>query len=154
MPKIDTQSYKTRAASSQMITKSWWVLDVTNLVVGRCATKIATYIRGKHKPYFSPHMDCGDVVIVVNAGKVRFTGKKMDNKIYSSYSGYPGGQKSITPKQLKAKHPSRIMELAIKRMLPKNKLSSQIYSKNLFVYADAMHPHAAQKPQKMTLTSL
>src|SRR5687768_15508103 len=124
---MDTQSYKTSVAAQQTIIKSWWTVDATNQVVGRLASQIAHYLRGKHKPYFTPHLDCGDQVIVINAEKVRFTGKKMTDKQYLSHSRYPGGQKITTPKNLQKGRPERILEHAVKGMLPKNRLGRRLF---------------------------
>jgi large subunit ribosomal protein L13 len=114
--------------------------------LGRLSSKIAFILRGKHKANFTPHVDCGDNVIVINADKVRFTGNKFSEKEYVSYTGYPGGQRFISPKELMAKHPTRVVEKAVRGMLPKNKLGNKIF-KNLHVYAGGEHPHAAQNPK-------
>ena len=145
------QANRTKSANSKdgTIQSEWLVIDAADKVVGRLATRTAALLRGKHKPYYTPHVDCGDHVVIINAAKVRFTGKKEDKKIYLSYSGYPGGQKAITPKALRTRFPERIIEKAVKGMLPKNKLGRQIYKK-LSVYAGEEHPHQAQQP---TLTN-
>ncbi len=147
---VDTLSYKTKSIRKEDVQKDWYIIDATNLVVGRMCTKIAEVLRGKHKPSFTPHVDCGDCVIVINADKVRFTGSKMANKEYQTYSGYPGGQKSRTAKQMMDKKPYFVVENAVKGMLPKNKLGRKIF-KNLYVYAGDEHPHAAQQPKTLEL---
>ncbi len=118
--------------------------------MGRLATRVATILRGKHKPSFTPNIDTGDYVIIINSDKVVLTGNKMEDKEYIHHTGYPGGQRSLTAKALNAKNPQALVEIAVKGMLPKNKLGRAMYGK-LFVYADAEHPHAAQKPQTLTL---
>ncbi len=147
---VDTLSYKTKSAKLEEVEKNWHVIDATNLTLGRMSTKIAQILRGKHKPSFTPHVDCGDYVIVINAEKVRLTGNKWNAKQYITYSGYPGGQRSKTAKQILDKKPTYIVEHAVKLMLPKNRLGRTIYG-NLFVYEDAEHPHEAQKPQELKL---
>ncbi len=134
----------------QDVKRKWYVIDAEAMVVGRMCSKIAALLAGKHKVDYSTHVDVGDHVIVVNAGKVRFTGNKLNDKVYLTYSGYPGGQKSATPKELLAKHPTRIVEVAVRKMLPKNKLGDAMFGK-LFVYAGPEHPHAAQKPETYTI---
>jgi len=143
---VNTLSYKTQSANAATVERKWFVIDAEGEIVGRLATRIASVLRGKHKPDFTPHFDNGDFVIVVNADKVRFTGSKLDDKEYQRYSGYPGGQKRRTAKEMLAKRPEMVLELAVKGMLPKTKLGrAQI--KKLFLYTDANHPHAAQKPE-------
>jgi large subunit ribosomal protein L13 len=139
-------SYKTKSVRKEDAENNWFVVDAAGETVGRLSSKIAHVLRGKHKACYTPHVDCGDNVIVLNAEKIRFTGKKMDDKVYLSYTGYPGGQKSITAKEVLAKHPERIIEKAVKGMLPKTKLGRAMYKK-LFVYTGSEHPHQAQKPQ-------
>ena len=143
---MNTLSYKTQNANAANVERSWYVVDATNEKVGRLASKIASVLRGKHKPSYTPHFDTGDFVIVINADKVRFSGNKMDQKVYLTYSGYPGGQKSTVAKELMTKKPHAILEKAVKGMLPKNKLGRAM-NKKLFVYTGDEHPHAAQKPQ-------
>jgi large subunit ribosomal protein L13 len=143
---MNTLSYKTVSANSKTVTKEWVLIDANAEILGRLSSKIAFILRGKHKANFTPHVDCGDNVIVINADKVRFTGNKFEEKEYVSYTGYPGGQKFISPKDLMAKHPTRVVEKAIRGMLPKNKLGNKVF-KNLHVYAGAEHPHAAQTPK-------
>ena len=145
---MNTLSYKTKSANKETVERKWFVIDADGQTVGRMCTKIATVLKGKHKPSYTPHVDCGDNVIVINADKVRFTGNKMDDKVYLSYSMYPGGQKSITAKELMVKKPYAVIEKSVKGMLPKNKLGRAMFKK-LYVYASAEHPHAAQKPEKL-----
>ena len=143
---MDTLSYKTISANKATVTKEWVIVDATDQTLGRLGAKVAKLLRGKYKPNFTPHVDCGDNVIVINADKVRFTGNKFSQKEYVSYTGYPGGQRFISPKDLMAKHPTRVVEKAVRGMLPKNKLGNAIF-KNLYVYAGGEHPHAAQNPK-------
>ena len=143
---MNTLSYKTVSANSKTVTKEWVVIDANAEILGRLSSRIAFILRGKHKANFTTHVDCGDNVIVINADKVRVTGNKFEEKEYVSYTGYPGGQKFISPKDLMAKHPTRVVEKAIRGMLPKNKLGNKVF-KNLHVYAGAEHPHAAQTPK-------
>ena len=143
---MNTLSYKTVSANSKTVTKEWVVIDANAEILGRLSSRIAFILRGKHKANFTTHVDCGDNVIVINADKVRFTGNKFEEKEYVSYTGYPGGQKFISPKDLMAKHPTRVVEKAIRGMLPKNKLGNKVFKK-LQVYAGAEHPHAAQTPK-------
>ena len=147
---MKTLSYKTQSAKPSTVERKWHVIDAEGLVVGRLATKIASVLRGKHKPDYTPHFDNGDYVIVINADKVRFTGLKMDQKVYLRHTGYPGGQRSATAKELLAKKPIAIVETAVKGMLPKTKLGRAQYKK-LFVYAGAEHPHVAQQPATLEL---
>ena len=139
---------KTYSAKPSEIEKKWLLVDAEDVVLGRMAQAVAVVLRGKHKPTYTPHMDCGDYVIVINADKVRFTGNKMDQKEYQRYSGYPGGQRSLTAKEVMAKKPYAIVETAVRGMLPKTRLGRQQFKK-LFVYAGAEHPHQAQKPQEL-----
>ena len=143
---MDTLSYKTQFANKGNVEHKWYVVDAEGEVVGRLCSKIAHVLRGKHKPSYTPHADCGDYVVVINAGKIRFTGQKMSDKEYITFSGYPGGQKSIKAEDLLEKKPTAIIENAVKGMLPKNKLGRQLIKK-LFLYEGAEHPHQAQKPE-------
>ena len=144
--KVNTLSYKTQSARKEDVERKWYIVDAEGEVVGRLCTRIATVLRGKHKPSYTPHIDCGDHVIVINAGKARFTGNKLDNKEYQTYSGYPGGQKSRTAKEMFTKKPIRVIELAVKGMLPKSRLGRRMYKK-LHVFEGAEHTHGAQKPE-------
>ena len=147
---MNTLSYKTVSANKQTVDKQWIVVDAEGEILGRLSSKIAMAIRGKNKPSYTPHVDCGDNVIVINADKVKLTGNKMGDKTYVRYTGYPGGQRFISPKELLAKHPERIVEKAVRGMLPKNRLGRALY-KNLHVYAGGEHPHAAQSPKEVKL---
>lgn len=147
---MNTLSYKTKSANKETVEQKWFVVDAGGKTVGRLCTQIAHVLRGKHKPSYTPHVDCGDYIIVLNAEKVKFTGNKMNAKEYQTYSGYPGGQKIATAKEVLQKHPERIVEMAVKGMLPKNRLGRAMYKK-LFVYTGDVHPHAAQQPQPLTL---
>ncbi len=150
---MDTLSYKTKSANKETVTKDWYVVDATNEVLGRLSSKVAMVLRGKTKTCFTPHADCGDNVIIINAEKVRFTGNKLTDKQYVRHTGYPGGQRIESPADLLAKKPERIIEKAVKGMLPKNRLGAAI-GKNLFVYAGAEHPHEAQQPKELNLNSI
>jgi len=143
---VNTLSYKTVSAKKETVEKKWFVIDAENEVVGRLCSKIAHILRGKHRADFTPHVDCGDFVIVINADKVRFTGSKWHQKEYLSYSLHPGGLKRVTADTLHEKKPTKVIEAAVKGMLPKNKLGNAMFKK-LFVYADDKHAHAAQKPE-------
>lgn len=145
---------KTFSLKAADIEKKWVVIDAEGLVVGRMASIIASRLRGKHRPNYTPHMDCGDHVIVINAEKVALTGRKMADKVYYRHTGYPGGIKETTPQKIiTGKHPTRVVELAVKRMLPSGPLARQQFS-NLHVYAGADHPHAAQQPEPLDIGSL
>ena len=150
---MDSLSYKTISATAEGVTKEWYVIDATNEVLGRLASQIAKILRGKNKPCYTPHADCGDYVIVINADKVKLTGKKMTDKVYVRHTGYPGGQRFATPADYLAKKPTFIVEKAVKGMLPKTRLGEHIL-KNLKVYAGAEHPHAAQNPKTIKLNEI
>jgi large subunit ribosomal protein L13 len=145
---VDTLSYKTISANKATVEKAWVVVDAENQILGRLCSEIAKIIRGKHKPSFTPHVDCGDQVIVINADKVRLTGKKMTDKVYIRHTGYPGGQRFSTPREVLVKNPRGVVEAAVKGMLPKNRLGRELFH-NLFVYAGPSHPHAAQQPKEI-----
>ncbi len=138
--------HTTKSVNKSMVRQVWIHIDATNQIVGRLATHIAILLRGKDKPFYTPHVDCGVHVVVTNAEKILFTGKKEKNKRYLSYTGYPGGQRATTPAQLRNKYPERILEKAVRGMLPKNKLARQLFTK-LKVYAGKDHPHAGQIQQ-------
>jgi large subunit ribosomal protein L13 len=150
---MDTLSYKTVSANKETADKQWVLIDAEDQILGRMASAAAKILRGKNKPNFTPHADCGDNVIIINADKVKLTGNKMDQKEYVRHSGYPGGQKFVTPRELMIKKPTAVVEYAIKGMLPKNKLSNQLF-RNLFVYAGAEHKHEAQKPSEVKLNEI
>lgn len=150
---MDTLTYKTISANKETVTKDWVLVDAENEVLGRLASIVAKLIRGKNKTNFTPHVDCGDNVIVINAEKIRLTGNKMTDKEYVRHTGYPGGQRFTSPKELLAKKPTEIVEKAVKGMLPKNRLGSVLF-KNLHVYAGTVHPHAAQQPKEIKINSI
>lgn len=147
---MDSRSYKTLSANKQTVEKQWFIIDVEGQVLGRVASQIAHILRGKHKPSYTPHVDCGDNVIVLNADKIRLTGNKWDQKKYLRHTGYPSGQREVIAKDMLAKHPTRIVEYAVKGMLPGTKMGSQML-RNLRVYAGTEHPHEAQEPVKFEL---
>jgi large subunit ribosomal protein L13 len=147
---VDTLSYKTVSANKETADKQWFVVDAEGQTVGRLASKVAKIIRGKHKVNFTPHADCGDNVIVINAEKVSFSGTKLVNKEYMRYTGYPGGQRFTSAEEMLRKHPTRLIEKAVKGMLPKNKLGNQLFT-NLKVYVGTEHKQEAQKPTVLNL---
>lgn len=147
---MDTLSYKTVSLNKATVEKNWVIVDAEAQVLGRVASEVAKIIRGKHKPGYTPNVDCGDNVIVINSDKIRLTGKKWSEKQYVRHTGYPGGQRIATPLEVKAKSSTILVEKAVKGMLPKNRLGSQLY-KNLFVYAGSEHPHEAQQPKEVKL---
>ena len=140
--------FTTKHANEATVQRNWYVVDGTNQTVGRMCAKIASVLRGKNKAYYTPHVDCGDYVIVTNCDKVRFTGNKLEQKTYINYSGYPGGKKEEAAGDLLKRRPDVIIERSVKGMLPKNKLGRKMYKK-LFVYAGSEHPHSAQNPQQL-----
>ena len=150
---MDTQSYKTVSLNKATVQKGWVVIDATDLPLGRLAARVARVLRGKTKPGFTPHVDCGDNVIVVNAEKVALKGNKMTDRIYLRYSGYPGGQRATTPKEILEKNPTELVRRAVKGMLPKNRLGDKILG-NLFIYAGPEHPHQAQNPKEIKLNEI
>jgi large subunit ribosomal protein L13 len=141
---------RTFVTTKATVEREWWVVDATDMRLGRLATEVARLLRGKHKPYFAPYLDCGDHVIVVNASKVVLSGQKSDTKVYQRHSGYPGGLKTRRFGELMKVRPERVVELAVRGMLPKNRLGSQMYRK-LKVYAGSEHPHEAQQPKVLVL---
>ena len=147
---MDSVSYKTSYLSCKDIDKKWLIVDVNGCGLGRAASQLAYLLRGKHKPSFTPNCDCGDNVIVINAAKVALTGKKMDDKQYISHTGYPGGQRFTTPKQVLGKFPNRLVMHAVKGMLPKNRLGKKLLT-NLYVYEGAEHKNEAQQPTLVKL---
>ena len=150
---MDYQSYKTVSANAQTVTKEWVVIDATDLVLGRLASRISLILRGKHKANYTPHVDCGDNVIILNATKIRLTGKKLTDKVYVRHTGYPGGQRFATPKELLQRKPLAVVEEAVRGMLPKNKLGAKLF-RNLYVYEGSEHPHQAQKPKTINLNEI
>ena len=137
---------KTTMAKANEVDRKWYVIDAEDKVLGRLATEVATLLRGKHKPIYTPHVDTGDYVIVINADKIKLTGTKWDNKIHASHTGYPGGRREVVYKEIREKHPERVIEYAVKGMLPKSRLGRSMFGK-LKVYAGPDHPHEAQKPE-------
>jgi len=150
---VDTQSYKTVSANAATVVKEWVVIDATDQVLGRLASRIALILRGKHKASFTPHVDCGDNVIVINATKVRLTGDKLTEKVYVRHTGYPGGQRFATPKELLSRKPLAVVEEAVRGMLPKNRLGADLF-RNLYVYEGQEHKHEAQKPKTIKLNEI
>jgi large subunit ribosomal protein L13 len=150
---VDTLSYKTVSANKATVQKNWLLVDAENETVGRLASKVAYLVRGKHKTSYTPHVDCGDNVVIINAEKVRFSGNKASDKVYTRYTGYPGGQRFATPKELLDTKPERVLELAIGRMLPKTRLGDRL-RRNVFIYAGTEHKQEAQNPKKIDLNTV
>ena len=150
---MDTLSYKTLSANKETANKEWFVVDAEGQTLGRMASKVAKVLRGKYKTNFTPHADCGDNVIILNAGKIVMTGKKMFDRQIFSHTGYPGGQKRISPSEMLAKDETSVVRHAVKGMLPKNKLGAAIL-RNCFIYADNQHEQEAQKPKMLNLNDL
>ena len=150
---VDTLSFKTISANKATVNKEWVVVDATGQSLGRICTKVAKLLRGKYKPNFTPHVDCGDNVIIINADKVVLTGNKWNDRIYFKHTGYPGGQREITPAQLMAKGEDRLFRKVVKGMLPKNRLGDKLLN-NLYVYAGSEHKHEAQQPKSIDINSL
>ncbi len=150
---MDTQSYKTVSLNAATVDKKWVVIDATDLALGRLASRVALVLRGKTKPGYTPHVDCGDNVIVVNAEKVALGGKKMTDRVYVRYTGYPGGQRFTTPKEILATRPAELVRRAVKGMLPKTRLGADLIN-NLYVYAGPEHPHQAQTPKEIKLDEI
>jgi large subunit ribosomal protein L13 len=151
--KVNTLSYKTVSANKSTVEKEWLLVDATDEILGRLSSKVAKILRGKNKPSFTPHVDCGDNVIIINAEKIKLTGNKPIDKEYIRHTGYPGGQRIVGFEKQMAKDPTFIIETAVKGMLPKNRLSKRIYG-NLYVYAGSEHPHAAQEPKQINLNTI
>jgi large subunit ribosomal protein L13 len=150
---VDTLSFKTESATKASIQKEWLVVDATDQVLGRLGTKVANILRGKHKPNYTPNLDCGDNVIIINADKVKLTGKKWSDRVFFYHSGYPGGQREVTPAMLFAKSPEQLVLRTVKGMLPKSKLGRKVLS-NLFVYSGPEHKHEAQQPRAIDLNTI
>jgi large subunit ribosomal protein L13 len=150
---VNTLSYKTISANKATVEKEWYVVDAENEILGRLASRIAIVLRGKHKPNFTPHVDCGDNVIVINAEKVKLTGKKMTEKQYIRHTGYPGGQRTQTVEDLLSKKPGAVLENAVRGMLPKSRLGSELF-RNLYVVVGENHDHQAQQPKKLDLNKI
>jgi large subunit ribosomal protein L13 len=150
---VNTLSYKTVSANAATVDKNWVVVDAEGQTLGRLASKVALLLRGKRKPNYTPHIDCGDNVIILNADKVVLTGNKMADKTYVWHTGYPGGQRTTNPEQMMAKFPERVVEKAVKGMLPKNRLGAQLF-RNLHVYAGGEHKHEAQQPTAININEI
>jgi large subunit ribosomal protein L13 len=150
---VDTLSYKTVSANTQTVDKQWVLVDAEGQTLGRLSSAVAKILRGKNKPNYTPHVDCGDNVAIINADKIELKGKKWDDKVYISHTGYPGGQRTKTATQIFEKHPERLIEKAIKGMLPKNKLGADLF-RNLRVFTGEEHNLEAQKPKKINLNEL
>lgn len=150
---MNTLSYKTVSVNKATAQKEWVLVDANDLVLGRMASKVAKLLRGKYKSSFTPHVDCGDNVIIINADKVRLTGKKWTDRVYLRHTLYPGGQRETTPAQLMAQSPEKLIKKVVKGMLPKNILASHVIN-NLYVYAGSEHPHTAQTPKLIDLNTI
>ena len=150
---MDTLSYKTVSLNKATVDKQWLVIDATDVALGRLSSRVALILRGKNKPGFTPNVDCGDNVIVINAEKVALKGKKMTNRVYTRYTGYPGGQRFTTPREILAKRPAELIRRAVKGMLPKTRLGDKQLG-NLYVYAVPEHPHQAQNPKEIKLNEI
>ncbi len=150
---MDTLSYKTVSANQNTVTKEWLLVDADGQALGRLASEVAKLLRGKHKPNFTPHVDCGDNVVIINAEKITLSGNKWDDKTYIRHTGYPGGQRSLSAKELYGKNPTRLVEKAVKGMLPKNKLGAALF-RNLKVYAGSEHNQEAQNPRVINLNEI
>ena len=150
---MDSLSYKTVSINKKNADKQWVVVDAADQILGRFSSKVAKLLRGKYKPSFTPHVDCGDNVIVINAEKIKLTGNKWTDKSYIRYTGYPGGQRSLTATELFEKDPTRVVEKAVKGMLPKNKLGAELF-RNLYVVEGAEHDHGGQQPKELNINDL
>lgn len=151
---MDQLSYKTRSLKKEEVKRNWYVVDATGQSIGRLASKVAQLLRGKHKPEYTPHVDCGDKIIIVNAEKAEFTGNKWRDKEYRWFTGYPSGGRSISAEDMHKRRPNRIIEKAVKNMLPKNRLSRKIFRNNLFINEGPDHQHEAQKPEALDLDTI
>lgn len=150
---MNTLSYKTISANKETANKEWVLVDAENQILGRLASKVAKIIRGKHKVNYTPHADCGDNVVIINADKIQLSGAKWDQKEYVRHTGYPGGQRFTSARQMMAKKPTAMVEKAVKGMLPKNRLGRALFG-NLYVYSGSEHPHQAQQPQQINLNTI
>ena len=150
---VDTLSYKTVSLNKATVDKKWVVIDATDLALGRLASRVALVLRGKNKPGYTPHVDCGDNVIVINAEKVALSGKKMTDRVYTRYTGYPGGQRFTTPEEILSKKPTELVRMAVKGMLPKNRLGAKLIN-NLYLYEGSEHKHQAQNPRTIKLNEI
>ena len=150
---MDTLSYKTVSLNAATVKKEWILIDATDLVLGRLASRVALVLRGKNKPGFTPHVDCGDNVIIVNADKIRLTGKKMTDRVYTRYTGYPGGQRFTTPHEILASRPEELIRKSVRGMLPKNRLGDKLIN-NLYIYAGPEHKQQAQNPKTIKFNEI
>ena len=150
---MSTLSYKTESAKPSTINKEWLVVDATDMIIGRLGTQVARLLRGKHKPNYTPHMDCGDNVIIINAEKIKLTGNKWNDRVFFYHSGYPGGQREVTPAMLYAKSPEKLVQRTVKGMLPKTKLGDKLF-RNLYVYSGTEHKHEGQQPRVIDLNTI
>jgi large subunit ribosomal protein L13 len=150
---VDTLSYKTVSANKDTVQKEWVLVDATDQILGRLAARVAMILRGKHKPSFTPHVDCGDNVIIINAEKIKLTGNKLTQRVYVRHTGYPGGQKTETVESLLNRRPTIVIERSVKGMLPKSRLGSELF-RNLHVFVGETHPHEAQQPKKIDLNTI
>ncbi len=150
---MDTISYKTKSINKETADKKWVIVDAQDQTLGRFASRVAYILRGKHKPNFTPHADCGDNVIVINCRGIELSGNKFQDKKYIHHTTYPGGQRETTPEKLSVEHPERIIEKAVRGMLPKNRLGRAVY-RNLYVYDGAEHPHEAQTPSSLDINTV
>jgi len=150
---VEALSYKTVSANKETVNKGWVLVDAENEIVGRLASKVAYILRGKDKTNFTPHVDTGDNVVIINAEKIKLTGNKLSDKEYVRHTGYPGGQRFATPKELLAKKPTEVVRMAVSGMLPKNRLGDAL-RRNVYIYAGTEHPHAAQQPKEIKLNTI
>jgi large subunit ribosomal protein L13 len=150
---MNTLSYKTVSANKETVNKEWLLIDAEGQTLGRFASRVAIILRGKHKTDFTPHVDCGDNVIIINAEKIKLTGNKLFQKTYIRHTGYPGGQRERTVQEMFTRFPERVVEMAVKRMLPKNKLGSELF-RNLYVYTGTSHKHEAQQPKVFDINNI
>lgn len=150
---MNTLSYRTISANKATADKQWVVVDAADMVLGRLASKVAKILRGKHKPNYTPHVDCGDNVIIINADKVKLTGNKWNDRVFFYHSGYPGGRRDVTPAQLFAKSPEKLLQRTVKGMLPKTSLGRQLF-RNLYIYTGTEHKHEAQQPKVIDINSM
>ena len=150
---MDTLSYKTVSLNKATVNKEWLVIDATALVLGRLASRVALVLRGKNKPGYTPHVDCGDNVIIVNADKIRLTGKKMTDRVYVRYTGYPGGQRFTTPRDIMANRPEELIRMSVRGMLPKTRLGNKLIN-NLYIYAGPEHKQQAQNPKTIKFNEI
>ena len=150
---MDTLSYKTVSLNKATVNKEWLVIDATDIALGRLASRVALVLRGKNKPGYTPHVDCGDNVIIVNADKIRLTGKKMTDRVYVRYTGYPGGQRFTTPREILASRPEELIRMSVRGMLPKTRLGAKLLN-NLYIYAGPEHKQQAQNPKTIKFNEI